>query len=155
MSTLHLLFRVGDVEYVVPAEDVLQVQAYEGVTALPGAPAHVTGLMQVRGRVVPVIDLRRRFGLAEAERPEARVVVVQLEGRTVGLLADSAKRVLDIEPERFAIPPEVVAREAAGFVRSVARVGERLVMQVELRQVVGTQDGAPQPAAEEQVHGRS
>lgn len=142
MSALHLLFRVGEAEYVVPARDVLQVEAFEGLTPVPGSPPHVAGLMQVRGRVIPVVDLRRRFGLPGGEQgAEARVIVVQVGSRTVGLLADRAREVVQVDAAALAAPPEVVAQEGAGFVRSVTRLGERLVMQVDLARVVGEEQG--------------
>lgn len=138
MSVLHVLFRVAGTEYALPASDVLHMDTFAGATGVPGAPAHVAGLIQVRGRVLPVIDLRTRFGIsADAPRPEARVVVVQNDTRTVGLLADSAREVKRLDPQRFRPVPEVIADGAEGFVKSVAEVEGRLVMLLDLPKVIG------------------
>jgi purine-binding chemotaxis protein CheW len=73
MSTLHVVFKVAGAEYAIPASEVLQMESYTGATPVPGAPAHVAGLMQVRGRVVPVVDARARFGLPLVDR-QIRVI---------------------------------------------------------------------------------
>jgi purine-binding chemotaxis protein CheW len=135
---LHVLFDVGGSEYVLPAREVLQMESYSGATHVPGAPDYVTGLIQVRGRVLPVVDLRRRFGLPKAELGEdSRVVVVEKNGRTVALLVDRAREVVRIASDAFQPPPPVLAEQASGFVRAVAKTGDRLVMLVDSARVMG------------------
>ena len=135
---LHVLFKVADAEYVVSAADVLHMESFTGATKVPGTQSHVAGLMQIRQRVVPIIDLRVRFGLSEAAPTlDSRVVVVQSDQRAVGLLVDSAREVVHLPADAFAAPPDVVSVRAQGFVRSVARSGARLVMLIDLRKVIG------------------
>jgi purine-binding chemotaxis protein CheW len=144
MSTLHVVFKVAGAEYIIPASEVMQMESFTGATPVPGAPAHVAGLMQVRGRVVPVVDARARFGLPPADRTlDSRVVVGQLGSRTVGLLVDSAREVMKLAPEQLQPPPPMVAEQAEGFVKAVAQVGPRLVMLIDFSRVIG----------EEKVHG--
>jgi len=138
VTSLYVLFRVGDSEYALPAAEVVQMESYEGATRVPGVAAHVIGLVQMRGRVVPVIDLRRRFGLPAAEPTlDSRVVVVERGGRVVGLLADSAREVIQLDESTLEAPPEVLTAHGDGFVRSVARAGGRLVMLIDFQKVVG------------------
>ncbi|MCP3168071.1 chemotaxis protein CheW [Myxococcus qinghaiensis] len=144
MSVLHVVFKVDGAEYVLPASDVLQMESFTGATPVPGAPAHVAGLVQVRGRVIPVVDARRRFGLPALERSlDTRVVVGQLGTRTVGLLVDSAREVLKLDPAKFQPPPPLVVEGSKGFVKAVAQVGPRLVMLIDFPRVIGeeTPDG--------------
>jgi purine-binding chemotaxis protein CheW len=144
MTALHVLFKVADTEYVLPASEVLQMESYDGATPVPGTAGYVAGLVQVRGRVVPVVDLRARFGLpAVAPTLDTRVVVVQREGRAVGLLVDSAREVLQLDPATLEAPPEVLANRGHGFVKAVAQAGERLVVLIDFAKVIG----------EEQAHG--
>lgn len=155
MSTLHVLFRVGESEYVLPATDVLHMEAFEGATPVPGTAEWVAGLVQVRRRVVPVVDLRRRFGLLPVEATlQSRVIVVQDGLRTVGLLADSAREVVHVAADAFRPPPEVVAERAAGFVDAVAQVGKRLVMRLDVHRVVGTEDLGATAPTEGAAHGQ-
>lgn len=146
---LHVLFQVGGTDYVVPAADVIQMESFAGATHVPGAPPHVAGLVQLRGQVLPVIDLRVRFGLAPVERTgDSRIVVVAEGERRVALLVDRGREVVDLRPDEFHVPPELVSEQAAGYVRSIARRGERVLMLLDLEKVMGT-DATPK----EERHG--
>jgi purine-binding chemotaxis protein CheW len=145
VSVLHVVFRIGSAEYAMNAADVLQMESFAGATPVPGAPAFVAGLVQIRGRVLPVVDLRARFGLPPAEASiDRRIVVGQLGDRPVGLLVDSAREVIRIAAEEFKPPPRVVAEEASGLVKAVAQVGPRLLLMLDFPKVIGeeTLDGA-------------
>ena len=139
MTPLHVIFRVGGADYVLPASDVLQMESFSGATPVPGARPYVLGIIHVRGRVVPVVDLRVRFGLAPiAPTLDSRVVVAELDGRTVGLLADSAREVVKLAPEQLQEPPEMMTAPGAnGFVKSVAHVQKRLLMLLDFAKVIG------------------
>jgi purine-binding chemotaxis protein CheW len=144
-ETLHVSFKVGGGEYVLPAADVLQMESYSGSTPVPGTPSWVAGLVQVRGRVVPVVDLRARFGLpATPPTIDTRVVVAKDGGRVVGLVVDSAREVLRIAAEQFKPAPEILVDQASGWVKAVAQSGNRLVMLIDFKKIVG----------EESIHGQ-
>jgi purine-binding chemotaxis protein CheW len=138
MISLYVLFRVEGCEYVMPASEVLHMETFTTATKVPGAPAYVAGLVQVRSRVLPVIDLRVRFGLPERTPTlDSRVLIVQRGDRVVGLLADSAREVLRLDPDAFQPPPELVVEQAAGFVTHIAEVGSRLVMLIDSGKIIG------------------
>ena len=138
MSDLYVLFRVAEADYVLPSSEVLHMESYTGATYVPGAPPYVAGLSQIRRRVVPVVDLRLRFGLpAIAPTLDSRVVVVQCDDRSVGLLVDSAREVTHLNADQFHPPPEIVAQQAAGYVTSVAQSGARLLLLIDSRRVIG------------------
>ncbi len=135
---LHVTFRVGDADYVLPASAVTQMESFSGATLVPGAPAHVAGLVQLRGQVIPVVDVRARFGLPPVERSlDARIIVVGQGERRVALLVDRAREVVDLRPEAFRDPPELVAERAAGFVRSIAQSDARVFMLVDVAKIIG------------------
>lgn len=148
MSSLYVLFKVAGADYALRAVDVLHMESFEGATLVPGAPSHVAGLMQTRRRVVPVVDLRARFGLPATEPTlDRRVVVVQSRERTVGLLADSAREIASIADDAFRPPPDLVVQQSAGYVTSVAQAGSRLVMLLDVQKVIGDDVAAPVSAA--------
>jgi purine-binding chemotaxis protein CheW len=136
--SLHVMFRVDKADYVLPAEQVLHLESFESATHVPGAPPYVAGIVQVRGRIVPVVDVRSRFGLAPIEHSiDRRVVVVQIGARIAGLLVDSAREVLQIDAAAFEKPPEVIEQQSAGFVKAVATVAKRLFLLVDVPRVIG------------------
>jgi len=135
---LHVVFKVADAEYALPASAVLHMESFTGATKVPGTAPYVAGLVQIRGRVVPVLDVRARFGLpAGARTLDSRVVVAQEHERTVGLLVDSAREVVRIEADKFKAPPEVVSQHTQGFIKAVAQTGQRLVMLLDFAKVIG------------------
>lgn len=138
MTTLHVAFKVGAAEYVISAEHVLHLETFTEATRIPGAPAFITGLVQVRGKLVPVVDLRTRFGLAPAERTvDNRIIVCRIGARVAGLLVDSARDVLRLDESTFEPPPEMVADQSGGFVKSVATIANRLLLVVDVPRVIG------------------
>jgi purine-binding chemotaxis protein CheW len=138
VSDLHVLCKIAQVEYVVSADDVLQMESYSGATKVPGAAAEVAGLVQIRGRVVPVIDLRVLFGLPSVEPTiDSRVVVMKKGSRTVGMLVDYAREVLKIPAGDFSPPPPVVAQQTDGLVKAVVQSGNRLLMLIDFTKVIG------------------
>lgn len=142
---LHVLFKVGSAEYALPARQVSQMESFVGATRIPGAAPHVAGIVQVRGRVVPVIDLRVKFGL-EAVPPtqNSRLVVTQIGDRQVALLVDGAREVIRLSPENVRPPPPMVVAQSRGIVRAIAQVGSRVLMLVDADGLVGEElvDGA-------------
>lgn len=138
MSSLHVAFRVGNADYVVDANDVLHLETFSEATHVPGAPAFVAGLVQVRGKLVPVVDLRTRFGLAAGERTlDNRVIVVKVGTRVAGLLVDSAREVLRLDETTFEPPPQLVDSQATGFVKAVATQAQRLLLVVDVPRLLG------------------
>ena len=140
--TLHLTFRVGSADYALAASHVLHLESFEGATHVPGAPAHVAGLVQARGRVVPVVDLRSRFGLGPIERTiDHRVVIVQVGARVAGLLVDHAREVLQLDETTFEQPPKeldlVLGPGLGVFVTAVARVTPRSFLLIDVPRILG------------------
>jgi len=138
MNALHVVFRIGKAEYALPARDVLQMESFTGATPVPGARPWVSGIIQVRGRVVPVLDVRARFGLPPIEPTlDSRVVVTMHGERAIALLVDSSREVLTIDEAQKKPPPQIVLQEANGLVKAVAQVGTRLLMMLDLAQLIG------------------
>jgi purine-binding chemotaxis protein CheW len=138
MSTLHVVFRVGESEYLLPAAEVVQMESYAGATKVPGTRDYVVGIVQIRGKIVPVVDLRARFGLAPvAPGPDSRVVVAHHAGRNVALLVDAAREVLKVDLAQLKPPPEIVTQEAGGLVKGVVQVSSRILMLLDFAKVIG------------------
>lgn len=143
MSALYVVLEVGDSAYILPASDVRELETFAGATPVPAAPDFVAGVVHIRGRVVPVVDLRKRFGLPAAERSlETRVVVTEVGDRLVGIVADRARELLrqttEIKP-----PPRVIAEQTYGFVKGIVEVEKRIYLLLDLDRIIG----------EEQEHG--
>ena len=135
---LHVVFTLAGAEYAIPVDAVLQMETFSGATLVPGAPAYVAGIVTVRGRVVPVIDLRVRFGLPPAEVTlDTRIIVSETRGRVVALRVDAAREVLKLDVELHQPAPSVISERASGFVHAVHALGPRLLLLVDLPKILG------------------
>jgi len=135
---LHVVFSLGNAEYALPFESVLQMESYVGATLVPGAPAYVEGIVTVRGLVVPVLDLRTRFGLPRAElRLDTRIIVTESAGRVVALRVDSAREVLKLDVAKHQPAPQIVNERSSGFVHAVHSLGNRLLLLLDLPKLLG------------------
>jgi purine-binding chemotaxis protein CheW len=144
-TELHLVvFRLDREEYAVPIREVREVVRVGDITRVPHAPAHIRGVMNLRGRILPIMELRTRLGMDVATlTPRSRVVVVEVSRRMVGLLVDSVAQVTRVGESRVTLPPEEVRTAAGDAVTGVARVGDRLLLLLDLERVLRSDPNDP------------
>jgi purine-binding chemotaxis protein CheW len=103
------------------------------ITTVPRAPEFIRGVINLRGRILPVLDLKRKLGLGEVEAGRAtRIVVVRVGERLLGLLVDGASQVLKVPVSRIEPPPEEVQEKGGDYIRGVAKLDDRLIIVVDL-----------------------
>ena len=135
----YILFIVAGTTYAARSDQVLHVEMVEHVTAVPNAPAFVEGVVFSRGQVVPVINLRVRFGFDRtAVDLRTRLLVVQIAGRRVALLADEAREFIAIGEASIRPPNEAIGGLSGNYLAGVATLGERIVLILDIREVVET-----------------
>jgi purine-binding chemotaxis protein CheW len=138
MSALHVICKIGDSEYAIPAEEVFQMEAFTGVTPVPGTPSYVAGVVQVRQQVVPLVNARTRFGLLCTEpTAESRMIVLRFGSRLVAVLVDSAREVLNLAPEHFQDTSGLIQGQCGGFVKAVAQLKGRIILLINTLKMVG------------------
>ncbi len=126
-------FYLNDEEYALNISDVREIIRAGRWTRVPNAPAHVKGVINLRGRIIPVVDLKTRMGLGESTPTKnARILVVESGGRTLGLLADGVSQVLRLPAGGVEAAPEEVSSAERGFIRGVGKIGGRLVILLDL-----------------------
>jgi purine-binding chemotaxis protein CheW len=132
-----LTFRVGDHEYSVDIMSVREIRGWTHATSLPHAPPYVRGVINLRGTVLPVLDLALRLGLDD-EGPGERnvIIVVDSEGRTVGLRVDAVSDILTIPQAELQAPPDIAGDTAQVFVRALTLIEGRMVRVLDLRCVM-------------------
>ena len=135
----YILFTVAGTTYALRSEQVLHMEMLEHVTPVPNAPAFVEGVVFSRGQVVPVVNLRARFGFERIDSTlRTRLLVVQHEARRVGLLADDAREFVRIPADAVRPPHEAVGGLSGNYLEGVAMIGERIVLVLDLGEVVET-----------------
>jgi purine-binding chemotaxis protein CheW len=147
-----LLFRLSAETYALPVNRVREILRVGVITRVPGAPLHVRGVTNLRGRILPVVELRTRITLSELTlTPAARVIVVEVRGRTLGILVDEVSDIVWVEKSLFGPPPREIVNGTTDYVSGVGRVGERLVLMMDLDTAmrVARADNAAEPAQSE------
>lgn len=128
-----VVFELGDESYAVDISRVQDINRMQEITEIPHAPESVVGVINLRGRVIPVIDLRKRFGLPEAvHTKDTRIVVVHLEGNLIGVIVDAVSQVLRIPTDIVEPPSPVLAGVDSKYLRGIAKLDDRLVILLDL-----------------------
>jgi len=138
-TTPYIIFQVAETTYGIATEFVQQMEMVEQITRVPNAPMYVDGVVYLRGQVAPVINLRSRFGSERIPYDlRARLIVVNLGGRVVGLAVDAAREYLAIPNDLILPPPAALAEGGDAFIAGVASLRERLVMILDVAKVLAS-----------------
>jgi len=137
-ATEHLAtFFLDREEYGVDVRQVQEIRRVSEITSVPRAPEFIRGVINLRGRILPVLDLKRKLGLGEVVAGRAtRIVVVRVKERLLGLMVDGASQVLKVEVSRIEPPPPEVLEKGGDYIRGVAKLDDRLVILVDLERLL-------------------
>jgi purine-binding chemotaxis protein CheW len=133
----YLTFRLGDEEYGLEILKVQEIIGLMRVTPVPQTPAYIRGVINLRGKVIPVVNLRLKFGMASAEDTDHTcVIVVEVEGNRVGIIVDDVCEVLDIEAKDIEPPPPMGHAMEQDFILGMGKVGERVKILLDIEKVL-------------------
>ncbi|MCG7342890.1 chemotaxis protein CheW [Sporosarcina sp. ACRSL] len=132
-----IVFQLMDKEYAVGVEVVESIEKLISITKVPNTPSYIKGVINLRGVVTPIVDLRERFGMERKPLDDSsRIIIVSLEEFEVGLIVDAANDVIDIPVDSIGPQPEVVGSVESEFISGVAKVGKRLLVMLNLDKVL-------------------
>jgi purine-binding chemotaxis protein CheW len=136
----YITFKLGHELFAIDVDHVREVLEISRITNVPTAPAYMRGVVNVRGKAIPVVDLRLRFGLPKGtDTVNSRIVVLELdlEGETIvlGGLADSVHEVIEIEPANIDPPPQIAMRWRSEFIQGMARRGDEFIIVLDVNAV--------------------
>ncbi len=130
-------FKIGEEEFGVDILKVQEINRMDQITRVPNAPDYVSGVMNLRGKVIPIIDLRKRFRLPKKERDkDTRIIVVELRSRVVGFLVDAVNEVLRIPKSVTEPPPPMVAGIGSEYITAVGKLEDRLLILIDLEKIL-------------------
>ena len=132
-----IVFQLEDEEYGIPVQQVQSIEKVEHITRVPRTAPYIKGVINLRGVVTPIIDLRSRFGLEPLENSESsRMIIVSKDDMEVGFIVDAANDVLDISAETIEPAPEVVGAIEVGYIEGVAKLDKRLIVMIDLEEIL-------------------
>jgi purine-binding chemotaxis protein CheW len=133
-------FTVGNEEFCVDILKVQEIIRMMGITKIPNAPDYAEGVINLRGKVIPVIDFRKRFNLPESllgNDESRRIVVVDIVGTTIGLLVDEVSHVIKLENDCVSPTPETVKYSGGECFSGIGRMGEKLIILLDVEEMFG------------------
>lgn len=135
-------FRLGEEEYGVDILKVHEIDRMMDITEVPNAPASIEGVINLRGKVIPVINLRRKFNLPEREADSRTKIVVVDIGTSAGMIVDSVSEVLRISSDIIEPPPPMTAGVSSEYIRGVGKLKDRLLILLDIEKLLGTDEKA-------------
>ncbi len=128
-----VIFKLGNEEYAIPIMQVQEIIRMTDITAIPQAPDFVEGIINLRGRIIPIIDLMKRFNLEGGEySDEMRIVVVDVQNQTVGIIVDMVSEVSRLSEDDIEPPPETVTLSNTAYLSGVGKLDGRLIILLDL-----------------------
>lgn len=140
-----LTFTLGEAFFALNISSVREILDLQDITRIPGAPDFMRGVVNVRGAAVPVMDMRRKFGLGQVEKTlNTRVIIVEITRNdstaVVGAMADSVKEVLELEQDAIDPPPAMGAAVRTDFIRGIGKHGGRFILILDVDKVFSTDE---------------
>ncbi|GAA0461409.1 chemotaxis protein CheW [Alkalibacillus silvisoli] len=136
-----IVFQLKDEEYGVPVNAVGSIERMQEITRVPRAPHFVKGVMNLRGIVTPVIDLRERFDIEDTRYTEStRIIIISIDSQQIGMIVDGANDVVDVPHDHIEPSPEVVGSVNADYIKGVAKIEQRLLILLNLELVLSEEE---------------
>lgn len=145
-----VVFRLDNEEFGVPITQVKEINRLTTATRVPRSPAFIEGIINLRGQIIPIVDLKKRFELPLTEYTgDARIIVIQVHGNTFGVQVDSVSEVLRMNTSNIEAAPDIVCSIDAKYITGVAKVDERLLIMLDLNKLLSDEEKAQLGSIEE------
>ena len=137
----YLTFRLGEEEYGIDILRVQEIRSYEQPTRIANAPAFVKGVVNLRGIIVPIVDMRIKFNVGNPTYDAFTVVIVlNINGHTIGMVVDSVSDVVTLTPDQIKAAPDLGASVAAEYLQGLGTVGERMLILLDIDKLLSSED---------------
>lgn len=144
-TSQYLTFRIGEEDFALDVSNVREILEFTTVTKVPKTPDYMRGVINLRGSVVPVLDMRLKFGLSETEKTiNTCIVVVEValdESKTVmGALVDSVQEVFELDPEQIEPPPRIGTKLKTEFIKGMGRKDDRFIILLDIDRLFSSEE---------------
>ncbi len=133
-ETLQLVtFRLGNEEFGIDIKKVQEINRMIEITKIPNAPSHVEGVVNLRGKIIPIVSLRTKLGFDQTEWDKStRIMVVEVEGKVLGFIVDSVSEVLRIQDVKIEPPPSITGGSDSAYIEGVINLADRILILLDL-----------------------
>lgn len=149
-TTEVLSFRLGGEEYAISILKVQEIRGYDNVTRIANAPEYLKGVVNLRGIIVPIVDMRIKFNVGEPTYDAFTVVIVlNINNHTIGMVVDSVSDVVTLTPDQIKPAPDLGATVSGEYLRGLGTVGERMLILLDIDKLLGSEEMGLLAAAKE------
>lgn len=136
-------FTLGSEEYAIDILRVQEINRMSSITMVPNSPHYVEGVINLRGKVIPVINLRKKFDIPEKENDSSsRIIILEMRGATIGILVDAVSEVLRVPSKIVEPPPPMSTNISAEFINGIAKMDDRLIILLDIDKLIGNPEDA-------------
>jgi purine-binding chemotaxis protein CheW len=140
-TTEVLSFRLGGEEYALSILKVQEIRGYDNVTRIASAPEYLKGVVNLRGIIVPIVDMRIKFNVGNPTYDAFTVVIIlNINGHTIGVVVDSVSDVVTLSPDQIKPAPDLGASVAADYLQGLGTVGERMLILLDIDKLLSAED---------------
>lgn len=133
-----VVFTVAKEEYAVSISQVKEIIVYEGTTRLPNTPNYLKGVINLRGKVIPIVDLTVRFNLDSEENKNSRAIILEVASREIGILVDEVTEVIRVDDSSIEPTPAIANRN--DYLRGIAKFGSRLIIIMDINRLFNEEE---------------
>lgn len=135
-----LCFKIANDEFAIPLLTVKQVIGMPDVTVVPQVPSYFLGIMNLRGQVISIIDLRTKLGIKSVDTAEKSVIIIDLDSHSIGLVVDEVNSVLSPSQDQMSPPPDLGRSAASEYVTAVYRREDKLILMIDIMRILSKED---------------
>lgn len=137
-----VVFKLGEDEYCVPVSQAREIQTYSIPTRIPNTPDFVEGIINLRGQIIPILDLKKRFGSGiTVVDSGTRVIIIDMAGELMGIVVDSVSEVLKLSENKFEAPPQAVKSSINNnYISGIGKIDSRLLILIDLAKILNEEE---------------
>lgn len=136
-----VIFRLGDEKYAVDILNVGGISEYREMTKVPNAPAFIDGIINLRGDIIPIVNLKKRFNIAEKQADsDTRIIINNIKGKDIGFIVDEASQVIKIDDADIEEAPEIIKGADRQYISGVGKVNDQIVILLNLEKVLNEEE---------------
>ncbi|MCL1946675.1 MAG: chemotaxis protein CheW [Chitinivibrionia bacterium] len=141
MQDKYLTFLLNKESYAIPIQYILEIVGIQKITVVPDMTNYIKGVINLRGQVIPVVDVRLRFGMTGKDYDERTCIMITKIGEvSIGLIVDMVEEVRDISPDKIGASPKIATAQSAEFIQGIARIGDEVVIVLDVSKLLYAND---------------
>lgn len=136
----YVIFKLEDEEFGVDIMQVKEVSDLKGINRVPDAPNFIEGIVNLRGDITPIVNLKKRFSIQDSKKENPRIIVTSISGSLVGFIVDDASQVLTLEDDKIEIPPSIIAGGERKYIKGVGKLKDYIVLILDLEKILSEEE---------------